>query len=65
MDPSATLSVLIDAACGIDTATDHSLQTRADTVREAAENLAEWIERGGFAPSIFEALEMSRIEVER
>lgn len=40
MDPEATLRAIIQAAIDGD----------ADTLREAAQDLAEWLDRGGFAP---------------
>lgn len=41
MDPNATLARIIEAAIAGD----------AETLREAAGDLAEWLERGGFAPA--------------
>ena len=40
MDPEATLRVIINAACEGD----------AEQLRESANDLANWIEAGGFAP---------------
>jgi hypothetical protein len=40
MDPDATLARLLEAAA----------EGNADEVREAAEDLATWLERGGFPP---------------
>jgi hypothetical protein len=41
MDPDAALARLTDAAAAGD----------ADEVRNAADDLAGWLDRGGFAPS--------------
>jgi hypothetical protein len=41
MDPTATLELIIEAA----------LEGDAAALREAADNLAAWIERGGFSPT--------------
>ncbi len=41
MDPNAALAALIDAA----------LHGDAETLRQAADDLATWLEQGGFAPN--------------
>ena len=51
MDPNATLAVLIDAACQPARSPEHARQL-AEDIRHAADDLATWIARGGFAPTL-------------
>ena len=49
MDPNVTLSEFIARACTQTTNGEHALRV-ARTLRDIADDLAGWIERGGFAP---------------
>ena len=50
MDPNATLQSLIEAASA-PAPRWVSRDDRAEAIREHAEALADWIERGGFLPT--------------